>query len=281
MSDADFDAEIRAYYDAGPEVGRLETGPFRLEWERTREILIEALPPPPAVVLDVGGGPGAYALWLADAGYSVHLIDPVPGHVARAEAASSASPRPLASCRVGDARHLQSADGEADAVLMLGPLYHLTERADRLQSLQEARRALKPGGVLIAAAISRFASALDGLARDLFADPRFAAIVHRDLEDGQHRNPTGDPRFFTTAYFHRPEDLQEEVESAGYDCERLLGVEGPAWLLPDFDAHWSDLRRREDMLRTARALAAEPSIRGASAHLIAVGRKRPTGPGAS
>src|SRR5262249_39568553 len=158
------------------------------------------LPAPPAVVADVGGGPGLYACWLADLGYEVHLYDPVPLHVAQAEAASKARPtHPLAGCAVGDARAVGRPDESADAVRLLGPLYHLTERADRLAALREARRVLRPRGTLVAAAISRFASALDGLRAGFLDDPAFAAIVSRDLADGQHRNSAGHPAYFTTA----------------------------------------------------------------------------------
>ncbi len=131
---------------------------------------------------------------------------------------------------------------------------------------------LKPGGVVLAAAISRFASTLDGLRLGLFDDPAFAAVAGRDLRDGQHRNPTGDPRYFTTAYFHRPEELKEEAEEAGLRHEATLGVEGPGWLLQDFDRWWDDQRRRERLLAVARALEAEPSLLGVSAHLLAVAR---------
>jgi len=126
---------------------------------------------------------------------------------------------------------------------------------------------------LFTAAISRFASALDGLSKDLFADPMFLKIVQRDLDDGIHENLTGKPDYFTTAYFHRPEELASEVTAAGFSMISLIGVEGPGWLFDDFDARWRDPRRREDLLRTARALEAEPSILGASAHLLAVARR--------
>jgi hypothetical protein len=128
--------------------------------------------------------------------------------------------------------------------------------------------------MLFAAAISRYASALDGVARDLFADPSFAAIVQQDLQQGQHRNETGNWNYFTTAYFHLPEEVRAEVVSAGFNCQAVLGIEGPGWILSDFDARWADPRKREDLLRVARALESEASIVGLSAHLLAVGIKQ-------
>src|SRR5262249_12004604 len=147
------------------------------------------------------------------------------------------------------------------------------EAADRLRALREVHRVLRPGGVVFAAAISRYASALDGLARDLFVDPAFAAIVRQDLEQGQHRNATDRWDYFTTAYFHRPDELRDEVVLAGFTCQAVLGLEGPGWILSDFDERWADPRKREDLLRVARALEKEVSIVGLSAHLLAVGTK--------
>ena len=71
----------------------------------------------------------------------------------------------------------------------------------------EARRVLKPGGLVFAAAISRFAPLLDGLRGAVFEREEFARIVERDLADGQHRNETGIAAFFTTAFFHEPGEL--------------------------------------------------------------------------
>lgn len=167
------------------------------------------------------------------------------------------------------------AGGTADVVLLLGPLYHLTGPEERALALQEAARVLKPGGWLFAAAISRWASVLDGLARDLFQDPRFAQIVERDLRDGQHRNPTDRLDYFTTAYFHRPQDLADEVLRAGLAVEGVYGLEGPAWILPDVSVRMARPERRAALLRVARLLEAETSVVGTSAHLLAVAR-RPT-----
>jgi ubiquinone/menaquinone biosynthesis C-methylase UbiE len=265
--------EIAAYYDRGQEQGRLADW-GRLEALRTRELLARLLPAPPATVLDVGGGAGAYALPLAAEGYEVHLVDPVALHVEQARAASAAQPEtPLASAAQGDARELPFADASADVVLMLGPLYHLTEAADRARALREARRTLRPGGLLAAAAIMRFASTLDGVAQGFLLEPGFEAIVERDLADGQHRNPGGDPRWFTTAYFHRPDELEREVAEAGFDVTGVLAIEGAVGAAAETHAldDWlDDPARREVLLRAIRRVEAEPSMLGASPHVLAV-----------
>jgi ubiquinone/menaquinone biosynthesis C-methylase UbiE len=270
---AGFDPTIAAYYDRAPEESRLEQGAFRIEQVRTRELIERHAPPPPGTVIDVGGAAGAYAFWLAERGYDVHLVDAVPRLVEEARRRNASAPRPLASCRVGDARALPLADESAALVLMLGPLYHLTDRADRRTALREAARVLRRGGVVVAAGISRWASALDGLARNLFGDARFASIVERDVRDGQHRNLTDRIDYFTTAYFHRPEELRAELTEAGLDVEGLYGVEGPGWILADVDDRWTDPARRATVLHVARLLEAEPSVLGCSAHLLAIGRK--------
>jgi SAM-dependent methyltransferase len=267
------DPAIADYYDRTPEEARLEQGPFQLEEARTRELIQRFAPPAPGTVLDVGGAAGAYALWLAEAGYAVHLVDAVPRLVAEAERRSAAAQHALASCRVGDACALDVPNGIADVVLLLGPLYHLTDAGDRIQALREAARVLKPGGWLFAAAISRWASALDGLARDLLADPRFAAIVRQDLRDGQHRNATDRVDYFTTAYFHRPDELADEVRGAGLALNEVYGVEGPGWILPDVAERMADPDRRAGLLAVARMLETEPAMYGSSAHLLAVAQR--------
>jgi ubiquinone/menaquinone biosynthesis C-methylase UbiE len=265
--------EIRAFYQASAEADRLSTGPFQLEFERTKELLRERLPQPPATILDVGGGPGAYTLWLADLGYDVHLIDPVAPFVEHAASRGKAAARPPKSCTIGDARALKWPADSVDAVLELGPLYHLIERNDRLQALREAHRVLLPKGCLFAAGISWFASALDGLSRDLFADDAFRAIATQDLKSGIHLNET-DRNYFTTAKFHRPEELKSELLAAGFEKVEIFGIEGPGWIFPDFNERWNDPRRRQDLMSVARHLEGEPSAQGVSAHLLAVGRKK-------
>ena len=273
-SDADaFDPAIIEYYDRTPEESRLEQGAFRLEQERTRELLQRFMPPPPAIVVDVGGAAGAYALWLAEAGYAVHLLDRTPRLVAEARRRSQDAHRPLVSCRVGDARALDLSSGMADVVLLLGPLYHLTDPADRAQALRESARLLRPGGLLFASAISRWASALDGLARELLTDASFTTIVEQDLRTGQHRNPTGRADYFTTAYFHHPDELAVEVKTAGLDLAGVFGIEGPGWILSDVVERMADPIRREVLLRVAGMVETGAHVMGTSAHLLAVARR--------
>lgn len=267
---------VAQYYNETDEGSRLEISWFQLEQARTRELLQRFLPPPPGVIIDAGGGSGVYACWLASLGYQVHLIDPVLKHVEQARAASSTQPGyPLASAEVGDAQHLQHPDSSADAVLLLGPLYHLVERNDRIACLREAYRVLRTGGLVWGAGISHFASLLDSLTHGFFDDPQFAPILTRDLEEGQHRNPTGNPLYFTDAFFHRPGELSREVLAAGFQILEVLPIEGPGWLARDFDRLWADPIQRDRLLSTVRKMEREPSLLGVSAHIMAIGRKRP------
>jgi ubiquinone/menaquinone biosynthesis C-methylase UbiE len=262
------------HYRQVQESGRLFDGVGELERARTQDILARHLPRPPATVLDIGGAAGVHALWLAQAGYTVHLFDPVELHVEQALAASRAQlDHPIASCSVGDARSIDAPDSCADAILFLGPLYHLTDREDRLKALREAHRLLKPGGMIFAASISRFASLIDGLARDLVSDPIFVGIVAQDLQSGQHRNPTHRPEYFTTTFFHHPEGLKREMEDAGFEVEKLLGVEGPAWFMSSLPEHWRVPEKRQLLLELLRTVEQDQSIVGISAHPMAIGRK--------
>jgi ubiquinone/menaquinone biosynthesis C-methylase UbiE len=270
-----FPHEILEHYGkAYDEANRLTTGGARLEFIRTQEIIERYFPAPPAVIYDIGGGPGAYSLWLAQKGYEVHLIDIVPWHIQLAQDASNKQPdHPLKSCSVQDARNLNVPDDTADVVLFMGPLYHLTDRDDRLKALTEALRILKSGGVAFCAAISRFASLLDGLKEGFLEDPEFEAIVKQDLQTGQHWNDTNNPAYFTTAFLHHPFELKTEIEAAGFQVLKLLGVEGPGWLLPNFEEHWADPAKRARLLAYMRAIEDETTLLGVSAHLMAVAKK--------
>ena len=198
------DSGFRAHYNAGVERDRLLRGTSNLEFERTKRILSRYLPSRPAMILDVGGGPGRYSFWLSEMGHSVHLVDILPLHIRQAREFQRKSKNRLASINLRDARRLDFDDGYADIVLRFGPLYHLVRKKERLKALAEARRVLKPGGLLFAAAISRFTSAVDGSLRGFIRDSEFMTIIQQDLKNGQHRNPSNKPEYFTTAFFHHP-----------------------------------------------------------------------------
>ena len=266
-------SEILDHYGNGQEEQRLARSLGRLERLRTEEIVGRYLPPPPCRILDVGGGTGVYALSLSRQGYEVHLIDAVPLHVERVRALSAASEAPLANATVGDARGLELPDDMFDVVLLFGPLYHLIDRNDRTAALTEARRVLIPRGLLLSAYISRFASACDGIQGGMLRDAAFSAIVEQDLADGIHQNPTNRPEWFTTAYFHRPEEIRPEIEEAGLRFDSAIAVEGPGWVPEALDAWLDDAAARERLLRVLRRIETEPSLIGASAHVIAVARK--------
>jgi ubiquinone/menaquinone biosynthesis C-methylase UbiE len=266
-------SHILAHYATGYEAQRLLSGPGQLERARTEELLARYLPAPPARVLDVGGGPGVYSRWLVDKGYAVTLIDIVPLHVEQANLSFSELGVVNARANVGDARNLEVESETQDVVLLMGPLYHLPDRIDRLRALGEAWRVLKPGGLITAAVISRYASLLDGMSRLLVRDPSFVQILEADLRSGIHENPTDKPDYFTTAFLHHPDEPRAELSEADFKEIEVVGLEGPFWCLSSFEELWRDRKLRELMLGYLRQIEKEPSLLGASAHLLAIGRK--------
>lgn len=104
---------------------------------------------------------------------------------------------------------------------------------------------------------------------------RLAAEIERALASGRHENPTRHPAWFTTAYFHLPGELAAEVSGAGFTLEALLAIEGVGTWLPDVDDWLDDPRRRDALLRAIARVEAEPSLLGASPHVLAVGVKGP------
>ena len=265
--------EVIGHYDRSDEVTRLDSGVGLVERDRTRRISERFLPPPPAVVVDVGGGAGVHALWLARAGYEVHLSDPVPKHIEQARFAAEDAGVALGSVTVGHAGDLAHGDGSADAVLALGPLYHLVDPDARAAALGEAFRVLRPGGRLFAAAINKYTSMINAFREQLLTDAEFITIVDGDLASGRHVNATGRADYFTTAFVHHPDELESELSTAGFVDVEILAVEGVAWTIGDIDRVWADDRARRELLRLLERTESEPALLGASPHLLGVGRR--------
>jgi SAM-dependent methyltransferase len=257
--------EILAYYAQGKEDGRLRQGSERLEFWRTQDVLRRLLPAAPARVLDVGGGSGIHAEWLARDGYEVYLVDPVPLHV------EQAGRLPGVTARAGDARALPVQDASYDVVLLLGPLYHLPERADRVRALSEARRVVRPGGLVVAATINRFAGLHDLLKHELYFTAQHRPRVDRETQEGRHDSQDGG--LFTTAYFAQPHEAPEEFTETGLTVEGQYGLEGVAWLMGGIEDWLDDPDRREAVLAATRRIESEPTLLGTSGHLLTAGRR--------
>jgi SAM-dependent methyltransferase len=266
------DEGLQSHYELGFEAGRLDRPLGVVEFERTTELVRRHLPPPPGRVADIGGGPGRYAVWLASLGYEVVHRDLVPLHVEQALAAANARGVSI-DAAVGDARQIDLPDESVEAALLLGPLYHLDVRSDRLRCLEEARRVLKPGGFAFVAAISRWSPRLHG---------EVIKSLYREYPNMRAETPgveaTGVlPALFPGSflgYCHRPDELRAEVEDAGLECVDLVSVEGIAFALPDLDTRLLDDLDRAVVFDAARATERVPELLGIGPHLLASARRR-------
>lgn len=265
-------AGIDDYYARGLEADRLVAdGTGMLEFARTTEIIDRRLPPAPAVVADVGGGPGRYTAWLIGRGYQVEHRDLMPLHVEQVRTSLDGSP--LFRSEVGNALDLDLADASVDAVLLLGPIYHLRRRADRLGALREALRIVRPGGPVFIAAISRWAPRQDGVLRQRLYET-YPAI--RDATATVERVgwvPPLHPGSFT-AYCHRPAQLRAEVRAAGLGVVDLVSVEGIGFMLSDLAERLADPTDREVLLDSLRATERVPELLGTGAHLLVTAVRR-------
>ncbi|WP_226000560.1 class I SAM-dependent methyltransferase [Paenibacillus sp. BJ-4] len=269
--------EILAYYDGGAEIGRLERGIGKIELERSKEIISRYVSRSSQVIYDIGGGVGVYSFWLAELGHEVHLFDLSPQAIEFARQQQQNKPI-ISKLETADARNVDREDESADIVLLMGPLYHLTEQHERIKALQEAARVLKKGGTLITSAISRFGSLLWGLSvygeqNTIVEEDIFMDMVRQELTNGQHVRPSAYPSFIARSYFHTPAALRADWQAAGLQEPRIFGVEGPVWIAPGVKEKWTVPDHRRRLLAIARQVEEQESIIGMSPHMLAVGTK--------
>lgn len=269
---------VEGHYDRNVEREWERLERHRTEFAVTCRVLAEFLPPPPGRILDIGGGPGRYALYLTGLGYRVTLIDlsqrSLDFALEKATAAGIYLPSPIR----GDATLLPDRVGAIeddltglfDAVLLMGPLYHLLAREDRAAAVAEAHRVLRPGGYLFAAFLTRFAPLRDvaihspAWIRD-FSD-RFQQLIATGL------NPAHEASSFPDSYFAHPAEIEPFMASCGFITDAMQGCEGLVAgheeLVNALDGElweaWVDLNYR---------VGREPSLRGASDHLLYIGTK--------
>jgi ubiquinone/menaquinone biosynthesis C-methylase UbiE len=266
--------EIQQHYNEIDEKDRLGLGLGLLEKERTQQIITRYLGKSSSKILDVGGAAGVYAFWLASMGHEVSLIDPSEKHIQQAISINDQTKNKLASIAVGDARDLCKHENETfDCILFLGPLYHLIIKEDRLRALNECFRVLKKGGLLFAAGINRYASLYDGLSQGLIDDPNFISIMKQDLLNGQHRNPSNHPGYFTTAVFQLPVEMELEIKEAKFSLIKTLPVEGPLWFVNSFEDRWAEAEKRSKLLYMLESLEDNSIGLLLTLHYIAVARK--------
>lgn len=262
--------DVVRFYSSDVEVDRLERGLGAVEFERTKELIARFVRPGSALA-DVGGAAGHYADWLVESGHRVELVDPVPRHLELARERAGEPPR--FGMHLADARALPFADEAFDAVLLLGPLYHLGDRQDRAQAVREAARVCRPGAVVIGAAISRYGFVLDCIRNGSIFDDRVFANVQAEVVSGRRVPEERRTSPFPDAYFHLPHELESELAAGGLAVQGIYGVEGPGSLFDDLDALWGDPAARERVLEVARAAESNPHLVVVSSHILAVARK--------
>lgn len=279
------DAAVLAGYNAGIERNRLRAGIGLIEFERTKEILLDKLPDPPAIIYDIGGGYGEYSWWLSALGYEVHLFDLSKTNIRMSEELSNEYPNVrLKSAVVCDARSVPRPDRSADAILLMGPLYSITEYKERILAIKESFRLLKDDGLLFSAALTPYSVLISRLAvyhmddtknRKELDDPAVISIIKRALIDGCYINPERKiANGLGSSHLHTSKALKEELSCGGFITSAVHGVMGGAWLAPNLDELLKDEKTREVLMNTVRMLDTHEEIIGLSGHLLAVSRKK-------
>ena len=260
---------VERYYDGAAYSEWLRLDRDRVEFAVTLRALDEYLPPAPARVLDIGGGPGRYAIELTRRGYEVELADISEAELAMAMAKAVEAGVTLAGVRKADARDLREfADASFDSVLLMGPLYHLLDESDRQRAVEETVRVARPGGVVAATNITRYAAIRWWAKHDPMQVVDRSSVYEDQIATGRTHDAVG----FTDVYFMRPAELTAVFDEAGVEhivtvacegvlsmvSEKVIALEGAAW------EHWADLNYR---------LGKDPDTHGLAEHLLYIGRK--------
>lgn len=221
--------ELEAFYNKASEETRLEKGMGIFEFERVKELIAIHVSKSNSIIIDVGGGTGKYAEWLAKKGHSVHLVEPVLKHTKLAEKRAKKLKNPF-SVALGEAKKLSFKDSCADLVILHGPLYHLQKREDRVAAIIEAKRVLKKGGIILGFAINATASTVVGLMNGMLHTNSFFEMCKEELTTGIHNPPKDFPFLLADAFYHKPAELKAEFMEQNLRFINLFAIEGLIWL---------------------------------------------------
>ncbi|SHG93072.1 class I SAM-dependent methyltransferase [Ferrimonas marina] len=265
---------LRAYYASADEDQRLvRQNIARLEFDTTVHCLAPYLEGA-GTLTELGAATGRYALYYAQQGLQVTALEPVPELVAQLRSkarqhADQGRPLPLV-IQQGNAMAVDGIEAQSqDAVLVLGPLYHLQRESDRNKVMQQAKRILKPGGVLAIAYISRFFVA--GLMAKQLGSELTPALLTELYQTGLVSSPKVDP-FFRIGYFATPEEMAQLARDSGFTLEAHIATDGHARLMGEaINALNED--QYQAWLAHHLASCAEPSLLGASNHGLVIARK--------
>ncbi len=265
-------SDIAASYNSDPERERSRLERHQLEYDLTWCYLNRYLPAPGSTILEVGAATGRYTLELAKRGYAVTAVDMSTALLEECrKSVANAGREEQVQFVVADARDLgQVAEKGFGVVLLMGPLYHLVEEADRKTALKEAFDRLCNGGILFSSFISRL-----GIMGDLLANvPGWIedqADVRSILEAG--KDPEDHPRGGFRGYFARVSEIIPLHETIGLETLALAGVE-PAISAGDESYNRLEGKQRQLWLDLLYEISTERSILGASRHLLYIGRKK-------
>lgn len=251
--------DIEKYYKKYNEDIRLRSAYGILEEEHLRRIILKNIPSSAIEVFDIGGGTGHYSTWLASLGFSVHYSDIVPQHVEIFNARNGRQSGIATSC-VQDARSLTYDDDCADIVLLNGPLYHLTDRNDRLKTLREAKRILRKDGQLLAVTIGRFAGLQYALTAPMIYNDEYYYMVAEEINSGIRKNKTPEISTFDVAYFHTDMEIKSEMRESGFRVSSTLGIVGMSSMIPTLESDIADKNKLKRLLAVAELTERFPAL---------------------
>jgi len=243
-----------------------------IEYIRTKDIIGRYLPSIPVKIADLCGASGHYAYWLAELGHEVHLMDLSPKHIKQAKQNQKIYKNKLKTIKIGDARNVNYKNNSFDIVLLMGALYHLQSKDDRILCLTEVNRILKKGGIAILAYISRFAAFIDMFKSEKIKELSYQKSVEKSLYTGNINNPDKKPGGFTTAYLHTISEIREELLQTNFNDIIIYGVEGFSRLI-DEEKYIKDKNYLKILLHNIRLIEQDPEVIGLSDHKIAVCKK--------
>jgi ubiquinone/menaquinone biosynthesis C-methylase UbiE len=258
--------KILQFYESYDEDERI-TIRHPLEFIRTKELISRHLPQRPIKIIDLCGATGHYSYWLAEKGHEVHLKDLSPKHIQAAKNYEKKYTAKLASISLGDSRKIDFENETFDMVLLMGALYHLQEKKDRILCIKEANRVLKNNGIAIFAYISRYAPMLDGFVSGNINDPVFRECMENNMFTGNSY-----PKDSFPAYFHSTSDIYDELLSANFSDIMLYAVEGFSGII-DCSKYLDNNDSKEMLLKYLRLTEQNIGMLEISMHKLAICKK--------